>query len=334
MLELRLNKLIFFTNTYKVESLKVFFILFFFIFNSVYAGEILPNQRIYRLEGVDYKYTTPTAFEFARTLPRNTWRFLDSSFSTKYLKAWGIIALSTGVLIIYDQQVTNQTQRLGRFLKLGNKENTVATFKVGGHSLLRRPGDLGSTFYFMGDGWVTIGFMTGFFVNGYFHDNPRTLQVSSQLFQGLLMTGLTTQVLKRTTGRESPVRATKPGGRWRFFPKTSDFQANISAYDAFPSGHLATTMTTFMILAENYPEVTWIKPVGITVLSLLGFQMVNNSVHWASDYPLALGIGYMIGKTIVANGREKLDNPNQTQSYFSPLIENDGKIGVAWNVNY
>lgn len=315
--------------------MKTCLILLFFITQSVFSNDTIPNSKIYRLEGIDYKYTSPSAFEFATTLPKNTWKFLDSSFSGKYLEAWGAIALSTGVLIIYDQQITNQTQRLGRFLKLGNKENTKGTLRVGGSPLLRRPSDVGSAFYFIGDGWVTIGFLTGFFINGQFTDSPRSFQVSSQLLQGLLMTGLTTQIIKRVTGRESPVRATKPGGRWRFFPKTSEFQNAISAYDAFPSGHLATTMTTFMILSENFPDYTWIKPVGITAMGLLGFQMVNNSVHWASDYPLALGIGYMIGKTIVDNGRVKQENdPNQTRSYFTPLFEPSGKLGVAWNLDY
>lgn len=315
--------------------MKKLLILFFFIINSVYSAETIPNSRLFHLEGADYKYTNPTAFEWARTLPSNGWKFLDSSFSSKYLGAWGIIALSTGVMIIYDQKITHQAQRLGRFLKLGNKENTVATFRVGGSALLRRPGDLGSTFYFIGDGWITIGFMTGMFFNGYLNNNPRTLQVSSQLLQGLLLTGLTTQTIKRITGRESPVTATKPGGRWHFFPSFKTYQGHISAYDAFPSGHLATTMTTFMILSENFPEYTWIKPVGITAMSLLAFQMVNNSVHWASDYPLALGIGYMIGKTIVENGRQKLEGTGeQSHSYFAPLLDPTGKYGIAWNMDY
>lgn len=323
--------------------MKHFLIVFLFAFHAAFAyseeaptvATIDTNSRIYRLEDIDYKYTKPTAFQWATTLPSNGYKMLDSAFSTRYLKAWGIIALSTGVMIIYDQQITNQVQRFGRFLKIGNQENTKATFNVGGSSLLRRPSDLGSTFYFIGDGWITLSLMTGFFVNGYLNDNPRTLQVSSQLLQGLLLTGLTTQILKRSTGRESPIRATKPGGRWRFFPKTSDFQHSISAYDAFPSGHLATTMTTFMILSENYPEQTWIKPVGITAMTLLGFEMVNNSVHWMSDYPLALGIGYIIGKTIVDNGREKLaGDANQTRSYVTPVFDPSGKVGLAWNVEY
>ncbi|MBP9682089.1 MAG: phosphatase PAP2 family protein [Bacteriovorax sp.] len=314
--------------------MKKFIIFSLFLFTNAFAVEGMPHSRIYHLEGTDFKYSKPEVFEFASTLPKNGWRFLDSSFSSQYLGAWGIIALSTGVMIVYDHQITKQTQRLGRFLKLGNDESTKATFKVGGAALLRRPSDLSSTLYFIGDGWVTIGLMSGFFASGMIQDSPRSLQVSSQLLQGLLLTGLTTQIIKRTTGRESPKVATKPGGRWKFFPSTSKYQATTSSYDAFPSGHLATTMTAFMIISENFPEYTWIKPVGATAMALLSFQMVNNSVHWASDYPLALGIGYMIGKTIVDNGRQKVDDPNQTQSYFSPFLDDSGKFGLAWNVNY
>ncbi|MFT4024618.1 MAG: hypothetical protein QM664_12640, partial [Flavihumibacter sp.] len=33
----------------------------------------------------------------------------------------------------------------------------------------------------------------------------------------------------------------------------------------------------------------------------LSFQMVQSEVHWVSDYPLALFMGYLIGKTISHN---------------------------------
>jgi hypothetical protein len=323
--------------------MKKIIVLLILVSNSVYSSEefsLLRNCNkeeqwcTYQFGNDSYKYTKPQAFEFAKTLPRNMWRFLDSSFSSQYLPQWGAILGSTALLIIYDQKITKQTQRFARFLKIGNDENTKPTMNIGGHSLLRRPSDLGSAMYFIGDGWVTIGFMSGFFTTGMITKDTRTLQTASQLFQGLLMTGLVTQAIKRTTGRESPIQSSAPGGKWRFFPKTSDFQNSISKYDAFPSGHLATTMTTFTILYKNYPELTFIKPVGITLMTLLGFEMVNNSVHWASDYPLALGIGYMIGKTIVDNGRERNDKPDEKNvSFFSPMIGHD-RFGMAWNSDF
>ena len=44
-----------------------------------------------------------------------------------------------------------------------------------------------------------------------------------------------------------------------------------------------------------YPEKKWIKPVGYSLIGLTGFAMMNNKVHWAGDYPLAIALGYVAG---------------------------------------
>jgi membrane-associated phospholipid phosphatase len=108
--------------------------------------------------------------------------------------------------------------------------------------------------------------------------------------------GVTTQILKRFTGRESPSAATTINGVWRPSPSFKSYQNNTSAFDAFPSGHLATMMATVTVLAQNYPEKKWIKPVGYSVMGLTAWAMVNAKVHWISDYPLAIAIGYLAGK--------------------------------------
>ena len=74
-------------------------------------------------------------------------------------------------------------------------------------------------------------------------------------------------------------------------------------HDAFPSGHLATVMATVTVLADNYPEKKWIKPVGYSVVGLVGTAMVGNGVHWVGDYPLAIGLGYVFGKVAVKMNR-------------------------------
>lgn len=289
-------------------------------------------------EEIKYEYLKPTPFMFASTMPHNYYSFLKNSFSfdSENLKGWAAIILSSAVLIAYDQEITNEVQRFGRKVGLGNAENTKATLRVGGSALLRRPSDLGSLFYFLGDGWVTLGLTGGFLTAGLYTQDNRTLTVAHELFQGLLLTGVTTQILKRSTGRESPIKSSAPGGVWRFFPKTSTFQGNISKYDAFPSGHLATTITTITILSENYSEYKWISPVGYTLASLLAFQMVNNSVHWAGDYPLAIGIGHILGKTIVENGRKKVGEKDEAVKVvnFTPFISPRGMIGLNTELEF
>ena len=317
--------------------MKIFLVTLFFIFSQYLLAVETPLPGEYKINDSKYSYQSPSTFQFITTMPRNYWSFLKNSFSftDDNLKGWAAIILSSAILIHYDQEVTDSTQRLGRHLGLGNNENTVGTMKVGGVTFLRRPSDLGSAMYFLGDGWVTIGFSAGFLTAGLITKDERTLTVAQQLMQGLLLTGFTTQMLKRSTGRESPIKSSRPGGAWRFFPSTSTFQGNISKYDAFPSGHLATTMSTFIILSENYQEYHWIKPVGYVAMTLLSFQMVNNSVHWAGDYPLALGIGYMLGKSIVDNGRKKLEEgENKTQVVILPVMSPDGRMGVNANVYF
>jgi hypothetical protein len=117
------------------------------------------------------------------------------------------------------------------------------------------------------------------------------------------------QVLKHVAGRQTPSEATVPRGRWRPFASLHDYSANVPAYDAFPSGHLTTTMAVFTVLAQNYPEYRFIRPVAAVTMGTLAFTMVNNGVHWASDYPLALAIGGAVGNVVVERGRTVVKRP-------------------------
>ena len=128
------------------------------------------------------------------------------------------------------------------------------------------------------------------------------MHTSSELLEGIIASGILVQPLKRITGRESPFIAEQNGnvgGAWRPFPSFSAYQKNTPSYDAMPSGHLTTLMTSVIILSENYKEVKWIKPVGYSLMGLMSFEMLQSKVHWLSDYPLAIFMGYIIGKSIV-----------------------------------
>jgi hypothetical protein len=271
-------------------------------------------------------------------MPKNFGTFFDDSFAKDKLGAWGAIAASTTLLVIYDRKILNSTQRLGQRLGIGNKENTRGMLKLGGVSIFRGPTDFGSAIYFLGDGWTNMALTVSFLGIGSITQDYRELQTGAQLFQGLLMTGIVTQVLKRSTGRESPIAAAdNTSGVWRPFPSFSAFKNHVSRYDAFPSGHLATSVMTITIIATNYEEYKWIRPVGYTLASLLAFQMVNNSVHWASDYPLGAAIGYMIGKSIANNGRKKVtekESENKVTYDWAPTLTPEGNLALGLNVSY
>jgi membrane-associated PAP2 superfamily phosphatase len=151
---------------------------------------------------------------------------------------------------------------------------------------------------------VPVALTVGMLGYGLWTSDTRVLRTTSHLAEGLVSVAIVAQTIKHVTGRQSPSRATEDGGRWRPFTSPVDYQRNVSAFDAFPSGHMATAMVTVTVLAADYPEYRyWTWSVGYGLMGLLGFQMMNNDVHWASDYPLALAIGYGLGKHAVSRGR-------------------------------
>jgi hypothetical protein len=176
--------------------------------------------------------------------------------------------------------------------------------KIGNTNLFRGPTDIGSTLYFIGDGWTQIAISSAFLVSGAINNDNRALQTGNQIIHGMLMETIPNQLIKRTTGRESPNRRTKERGAWRPFPSISEYNKDQSKYDAVPSGHIMTATMTMTVIDSNYPEYRKIiRPVGFTLITLLGLQMINNSVHWASDYPLGIGMGYVYGKVVSRQGR-------------------------------
>ena len=269
-------------------------------FASLNAGAA--EVRSYQAGSETLVYSKPSFWATIAKGPRDLLAFTENSFSKESLPWVAAVTASTLILIEYDQKLYAGAQKIGGKLNISTKDKTRPFLKIGKIPVLRGPTDLGSAMYFLGDGWISLGLCAYFESYGLIKDDWRALTTGHQLMEGLLVTGLTTQVIKRATGRETPSAATVSRGVWRSFPSFGEFQSHRTRYDAFPSGHLATGMMAVTIMAENYPEKTLVKPIGYALLGALSFQMMNNGVHWASDYPLGLGIGYMVGKAIASSG--------------------------------
>jgi hypothetical protein len=305
-----------------LKKLISFFILLFIATLELSADE----KRSYQFENSTYEYSTPKTFDFVTTAPGNYLNFLDSSFSAKSMKGWGTIIATSALLYAYDEEILKAVQNAGRQIGFGNKDKSRETV------LINAPTDVPSALFFLGDGFTSIGIGAGFLTAGLIKEDPRMLQTTSQIFQGLLMSGFTSQALKRVTGREEPFRRTQKRGRWDPFIGSEQYEDNKTKYDSYPSAHMATAMTTFTIISKNYPEYSFVDPLGYSLLGLLGFQMVNSGVHWASDIPLSVGMGYMIGKTIVDNGRKIASD--ETQTTFLPFINSAGSVGASFKILY
>ena len=269
--------------------------------------------------GITWHYDKPKPFRWALHIPRDLGQFPTYAFRKENTNTLIGLAVSSVVLWVADQAIVNESQRFGRFLGLQPKSTQKSLFSfpfhIGSANLpleFNVPDNLNSTFYYLGDGWTHLTVATSFWVYGGIKKDNRALQTSSQLGEAIFSTGLVVQALKRLTGRQSPYVATKDRGEWHLFPAYSRYQSFVPNYDAFPTGHLATAMATVTVIAENYPEYHFIRPLGYSLMGLLSYSMLNNGVHWASDYPIGIAIGYTFAKIAVRNGRTRVKAASDT----------------------
>lgn len=252
----------------------------------------------------------PKPFSFITNVPKDIIQISVSSFGKRNFKNIGLIIATSTVLILADKKIYNAVRKFSDNINLHPEEEnkTLWSIKTGNKEtvLLKVPKNLNTGLYNIGQGYVTMLIAAGFYVQGKISKNYTSLQTASDLTESFITLGLTTQLLKYATGRENPGINGDNWNAWHPFPSLSSFQNNKSRYDAFPSGHLSTLMAAVTILANNYPNRKWIKPVGYTLVALCGFSMINNSVHWAGDYPLAIGLGYLTGTIITSRHKQKI----------------------------
>ncbi|GAC1374780.1 MAG: hypothetical protein NVS3B25_15030 [Hymenobacter sp.] len=264
--------------------------------------------------GVTWHYEKPRPFRWALHIPRDLGQFPAYAFRRENTGSFTGLAAASVALWVADQAIVDWSQDFGRFVGLtpASTQKTLVhiPFKIGSANLpfeFNVPDNLNSTFYYLGDGWTHLAVASSFWIYGGLRKDNRALQTSSQLGEAIFSTGLVVQTLKRLTGRQSPYVATQDRGEWHLFPSYSRYQSFVPNYDAFPTGHLATAMATVTVMAENYPEYHFIRPLGYSLMGLLGYSMLNNGVHWASDYPLGIALGYAFAKIAVRNGRTRVE---------------------------
>ncbi|MFA3782419.1 phosphatase PAP2 family protein [Melioribacteraceae bacterium 4301-Me] len=257
----------------------------------------------------DYEYKMPTWHEMITNLPDDWVAYTRETFQTDKIPLYLAVSASTALLILTD----NKTYEYGR--KLFHTNNFI-----------HKASDI---FTAIGDGRTQFGLAIGFAGYGLLFNNAKAVRVGSQIVEAVLASGAVVQVLKHITGRQSPESRTSPRGIWRLFPNQIQYHKHVSAYDAFPSGHLTTTLATVFVIAENYPNIWWIKPLGFTVSGLLAIGMVNRGIHWYSDYPLAIVFGYTFGKLIVNRDNEIIKG-TKTLTFLPTIINKGYGIKLAY----
>ena len=234
--------------------------IFTFLLIWIFAG-ICQCQRIEMNEASGNKDSvlTPSWYQMFTNIPGDWAEFYKTSFNSDNIPLYAGVTLLTAGLIATDEKTWQESNRLY------NRSKSVKA--------------LSDFFTEIGDGRTQFGIAGAYAIYGLLTDDNRALRTASQITQAVLASGAVVQVLKHITGRQSPFVSTKPGGRWDFFPNQIDYHKHVPSYDAYPSGHVTTMLATVIVIAENYPDIKWIKPLGFTLTGLLAISMVNNGIH-------------------------------------------------------
>ncbi len=289
-----------------------------------------PATQTYQInDDLQYVYPRPKFFNFITGIPKNYSNLAKGITKKENFKWLGLTAITTATLFAADEKILAESFRV-RDIGVTRKHEYKSLFGV-----IDVPTNTSAGLYHLGHGNTSFLIGIGFLTVGGIKKDYRAIHTSSQIVEGILTLGFMTQGLKRVFGREAPESKTKPRGDWHGFPGWNEYMENTSSYDAMPSGHVATLTSTVAVLARNYPEVKWIRPVGFTLIGLMGVEMMNSEVHWASDYPLGFLIGYTVG-TVVTNSKitkvEKESHSNRNKGFDTNLtfnrIDGDNFLGV------
>ena len=266
-------------------QLYLVFVMVFLCVQSISAQDVVPRDSLHRTANspaeahgtgrTSQEEYVPAWYSMFTNIPGNWARYARMTFREESVPAIIGMTVLTGGLIGTDEE----TYRLSDRWYNGS----------------RAAKELSDLFEYMGDGRPQFGLAAGFALYGFAAGDRRALRTASQTVEAILSCGIVIQALKHLTGRESPLVSTRTGGRWLFFPNQIEYHKHVPHYDAYPSGHIATALATVTVVAENYPELTWVRPVGYVIVGFIGVSMANTGIHWYSDYPLGLALGYSFG---------------------------------------
>lgn len=312
---------------------KAIIILLLGLSPSIAIGQELfeDTQSFTMQDGTVYTYQKPKFFDMVTEVPKDLID-LGKFVVQKENLIWTSAALgSTLALLPFDQKLLDNAQELGEPLGLADDVRYIRVFQI---ELI--PQDINGAIYYLGNGLTPILVSSGFYLVGLINDDYRALNTSSELIEVLISSGVVTQTIKRVTGRESPSAAIEngnPGGHWTPFPSFKAYQTQTPSYDAMPSGHLTTYMAALTVLTTNYPDNKYLKPIGYSLMALLGFEMMSSRVHWVSDYPLAILIGYAIGKNAANRRIKKEPKLDTTGNVIKKKIKTDFSFSSTSNYN-
>jgi membrane-associated phospholipid phosphatase len=140
----------------------------------------------------------------------------------------------------------------------------------------------------------------GLYAYAKINKDDETLGASFAVLQASLIEFLYNSTLKAITGRSNP--------DWRHNTDMDSLSKSFKfgfmrngIFWGWPSGHTSTTMAVVSALTNYYPDKTWLKVAGYSLVAytIFGVSSVNRGgMHWFSDAIAATFMSYAIGSTV------------------------------------
>lgn len=262
-------------------------------------------------ERINPHIEVPGFWDSFTNLPANWWEFKNRTVAPENRDLVHEVLALTAITVATDYQTW-------QFVKKHHDENRW--FEV-----------MNWHFVSAGDGFFQFGLAGAFGAYGWARKDNLALRTAQQITEVILSTGAVVQIMKHVTGREAPLRTTTPTGNWEPFPEQVKYHKNVQKYDAVPSGHLATYYATFLVIKDNYPDVKWLPWLGYSTTFLVAVGLTGTSLHWVSDYPIAIALGQVFANIVTERNHK---NKKQESAFkLIPMQTDDHEtlLGVRWS---
>ena len=173
-----------------------------------------------------------------------------------------------------------------------------------------------------GEGINAVIFSSSMYLGGLFWGSNSVRTTGRLLLESIVLSALTTQVIKYVTGRSRPFVG-KGNADFNFFSLEDK-------YNSFPSGHTAVAFSMASVLSRQID--TWWAYAGFYSLALsTGGARMYYDKHWLSDVFLGAAIGIISGNVICSsNSLAEYQHKNKDQTYLIYPTYN----GIGFAVNF
>jgi membrane-associated phospholipid phosphatase len=151
--------------------------------------------------------------------------------------------------------------------------------------------------------WGTAGLFLGV---GLIAGDKKATETGVLAVNAMLQSEILITFLKGLFGRQRPEAAdgvdhwSGPVGFFKRYEK-----GNAALYDSFPSGHAIAAFSLASVLAMQYRDTVWVPILSYTVATGVGLSRVTLSKHWLSDVLVGGALGYVVGRLVVRNHRQR-----------------------------